>query len=511
MVTAIAFALRSANAKSWKIIMQNEYQSLWQELTRFKSLKGRVLGALSLCSIASTGQLVRFALMLTEEERRRNDGLKSKEREYLNAVYEIEKLHSEENLLGVIRNYQMPKCFENKQTDVWYLTKRGLDIARLGSDHLTRYAAHGLPMGRKTNRIPHEITVTESFLKLAEKYEISEWTPERELKRRLMLLRNERLKAGVRAPNPTMRGEETGDFKAVLKLHDDPATGKEFEIEGEAALGYRREQIEQKPDGMVWFTPSRLQKEAIENIKGQQRVRTIWMLGNVVEPLSVLAIATPGSGSKNKGEKKRTGLENKIIKILRKNNEAFSYQALAHLVKSDQGNVNKALNALAQRKIVVAVPVKLKPAQQVGRPWKLFALAETVTAELNKWSEKVNLAVLSASIIRFSDSGYEYQNYSKEFNEALFHHLEKGGGDRVKVIVDNPKLTVGRLIELVAYAGVERADGKLTVIVAASSTERTLELRDKVPQQTIFDAETKHLHEPAQAAKSQPASRSAWQ
>ncbi|MDQ6788767.1 MAG: hypothetical protein M3033_18345, partial [Acidobacteriota bacterium] len=342
----------------------------------------------------------------------------SLEEKYRETLKEAEQMRSTEGYLGREKDVQLPKYMGGGLTNVWYLMAKGVAAARVLDEYFVRFACVGMPCGTKKDRIPHELAVTESFLKLHIKQIICDFIPERELKSRLMKRRHELRRQGIN-PNwhkETM-GEETGDFRAVLLSKDNSKTPR-FEIEGEAAINYRRAQIEAKPDGMVWFVTSNVQKEMVIATK-KNNLQAVWILENVCAPLAPQMPKVRTVKRKSAGEN-RNNLESKLHNYLRMRNEIYTGRALACILKEDLGNVSRVLQRLTGSGKIIAEEAKLTPARLRGRPNKLFWHVKNHEEINHSRAARIKAIVVSEVISFFSEGNYIFKGYSDSSRRAEF-------------------------------------------------------------------------------------------
>jgi hypothetical protein len=104
----------------------------------------------------------------------------------------LERLVWREQLLDRIEDIELPKGCGRGKTAVYYLTSNGAKTLARVAPTLVRQARPGRPRGANRARIPHELLVAEAYLWLAEQYEIFEFWPETELKRRIGRARDSR-------------------------------------------------------------------------------------------------------------------------------------------------------------------------------------------------------------------------------------------------------------------------------------------------------------------------------
>ncbi|MGI8468925.1 MAG: hypothetical protein ACR2N3_10775 [Pyrinomonadaceae bacterium] len=382
--------------------------------------------------------------------------------------------------------------------NVWYLTAKGVAAAQVIDKYFVRFACEGgLPCGKKKDRIPHELAVTECFLKLHEKQIICDFIPERELKSRLMKRRHEFLRQGI---NPKWQretmGEETGDFRAVLLSEDNPNNPK-FEIEGEAAINYRRTQIEAKPDGMVWFVTSKVQKEMVIATK-KDKLKAVWILENVCQPLSPKMPKAETKKEKKNGAR-RNKLEEKIMDFLRLRNETYTGKALAGILNEKSTHVFATLKRLNENGKLISEEVKLTPARLRGRPNKLYWFAKNNEDINHGRASRVKSVVISEVISFFTESNFKFRGYSDASRHAEFSPLDATKFSPIKVVIESPELTKAQIKEKIDRANYAVKNTPTEVIIAVSTSERYEEIKEMCAANNIFLTENKSIIRPVKA------------
>ena len=174
----------------------------------------------------------------------------------------LERVVWEKQLLDRIEEIKLPKGCGLGKTPVYYLTARGAKLLARIAPTLARQARPGRPRGANRARIPHELLVAEAYLWLAERYEVFEFWPETELKRRIGRARATREGRFIKGLND----EATGDFKALVIARGE--NKEERWIHGEVVVRYDARQVEGKPDDLLWFVRDPRYLDLVEYISG---------------------------------------------------------------------------------------------------------------------------------------------------------------------------------------------------------------------------------------------------
>lgn len=468
---------------------------LVNEITNHKDYRTRILIALATVGVASDGQLVRMCLNLSEREEYQLYLGNREHEKYKEVLATAEKMLNVEYYVAKESNVELPKLMGGGTTNAWYLTAKGLAKIRIIDEYFARYSSPGLPCGRKIERIPHELVVTESFLKLVERQVVCDFIPERILKSRLVKRRYELRRQGV---NPNWQaetaGEETGDFRAVLLPKDDEKAVS-FEIEGEAAINYRGSQIEAKPDRMVWFVTSKRQKEMVVATK-QQQMKQVWIVGDVRAPFSVEPVEKITKKKKNTGAVGRSKLEKRVKELLQSRPEAMTGKAIAGILDEDRGNISRVLKSLTIKGIVEYDEIKLTPAKGVGRPNKLFWHTENDEKIGKKRSERIKSIVISEAITFFTERKYRFTHYTDAYRYASFEPLEKQKYPSLRVVIESPEMASDELRKKIESANHGTQNPKIEVVIAISTVEKHEEIKHLCARNIVYLVETKAIIKP---------------
>ena len=468
----------------------NDNKILTDEITKYASPTARILIALATVGVATTGQLIRLAagLSTTEElELKKEKGFAKSCRIITN---EAEKLKDTEGYIKVKRSFQLPRHMNNTVVDVWYLSEKGLLAAKVIDDYFTRFSKAGLPGGSGGNRIPHELAVTESFLSLCQKHTVCDYFPEWELRRKIISTRG---RVSKFTKNPSDISEATGDFKVIL-LPKENRNAKKMIVEGEAAINYRRSQIKAKPNNMLWFVTSQVQKDVVNACK-EGRIKAIWTLGAVSNPIEN---ANEERGTvKEKTEKRKGILDKKITRHLLDTGSAFTGKALAVLLNENVGNISRSLGKLQKSEEIKNTEVKLTPSKGRGRPNKLFWHTNHDDEHGSEYEERAKKLVLSETIIYFGSRQYVLRNLSKNPLTAEFIPLNDKKKSSVTVVYDDERISINDVREALESVKKENEnDGKESAgytILAVATERRMKELRNRNVQAITFVAESKSV------------------
>lgn len=473
----------------------SNHRILINEITNHTDYRTRIMIALATVGVASDGQLVRLCLNLSEREEYQLYLGNREDEKYKEVLKIAEKMYTTEYYVAKEKDVKLPKHMGGGTTNAWYLTPKGLAKVRIIDEYFARYSSPGLPCGRKIERIPHELVVTESFLKLVERQIVCDFIPERELKSRLVRKRYEMRRQGI---NPNWQketsGEETGDFRAVLlPKYDEKA--QTFEIEGEAAINYRGSQIKSKPDKMVWFVTSKRQKDMVIETK-QQNVRQVWIVGDVRSPLTVDPLEKLTEKKIIKIAVGRGKLEKRVKDLLQNKVEAMTGRAIAGILDEDLGNISRVLKNLTLNGIVECEEIKLTPAKHRGRPNKLFWHTENDDKIGKKRSERIKSIVISETISFFSERRYRFTHYTEAYRYASFEPLEKQKFSPLRVVIESPEMQSEELRKKIESANHGTQTPKIDVIIAISTVQKYEEIKRLCSRNTVYLVETKSIIRP---------------
>lgn len=472
---------------------------LINEITSHNDYRTRILIALATVGVASDGQLVRMCLNLSEREEYQLYLGNRENEKYKEVINVAEKMRNVEYYITKESNVELPKLMGGGTTNAWYLTAKGLAKIRIIDEYFARYASPGLPCGRKIERIPHELVVTESFLKLTEKQIVCDFIPERELKSRLVRRRYEMRRQGI---NPNWQketsGEETGDFRAILISKNDDKSGS-FEIEGEAAINYRGSQIEAKPDKMVWFVTSKRQKEMVVATK-QQKAKQVWIVGDVRAPFSVKPVENTTKKKRNPSAVGRGKLQKRVNDLLQSRPEAMTGKAIAGILDEDLGNISRVVKSLIGKGIVEYEEIKLTPAKRRGRPNKLFWHTTNDEKIGKKRSERIKSIVISEVITFFTERKYRFTHYTDAYRYASFEPLEKQKNSSIRVVIESPEMPNDELRKKIESANHGTQNPKIEVVIAISTVEKYEEIMSLCARNIVYVVETKAIIKPENIA-----------
>lgn len=471
---------------------------LVNEITQYTNSVSRILIGLATVGTASDGQLVRLCLNLSDSEEYQLYLGKREEEKYKEVLATAEKLLKIDGYLGKETDVKLPKLMGGGITNAWYLTEKGLAKTKIIDEYFTRYAVAGLPCGKRIERIPHEMVVTESFLKLVERQIVCDFIPERILKSQIMQRRHELRRQGI---NPDFQketsGEETGDFKAVLLPKNDENAAR-FVVEGEAAIGYRGSQIASKPDKMLWFVTSKQQKEMVIETK-KDRIRQVWIVGSVCLPFE---------NTVSKKEFKKTisplsgrgKLEKRIKEFLRTRVGAYTGRAVAGVLNEDFGNISRILSNLAMRDIIESEEIKLTPTKYKGRPNKLYWHTDNDEKINRTRNQFVKSLVISEAITFFTDKKYRMKTYTEASRILSFEPLEKQKYADLRVVIESPDVSIDELRKKIEAAKFGTSSPRIDVVIAVSTSERLSELSAICGQSIVFLTEKKSIIRPEKSA-----------
>ena len=374
-----------------------------------------------------------------------------------------------EQLLGRIEDIALPKGCGRGKTQVYYLTSKGAKVLARVAPSLIKQARPGRPRGANRARIPHELLVAEAYLWLAEQYEVFEFWPETELKRRIGQARATRERRFVKGLND----EATGDFKALVIARSEGE--EERWIHGEVVVRYDASQVENKPDDVLWFVRDPRYVDLVEYIKGCPIV----LLGDVRAPLA-------GVQSDAQDLQRIVNSESEII-LSRLEKEALSgldavggmatAEALAVVLGKYRTHMSRALKALEAKGNLRGVEAQLVPGRDTGRPMRLYMHPENQIPSV--W-EKIKGLIRSRMMTEMAAAGYGFFRYDGAKDEVEFKDATCIGKAPITVVVDDPQRPVEHLAERITAVRSRRQ----WPIAAVQSAERADHLRKILTERT---------------------------
>jgi hypothetical protein len=304
--------------------------------------------------------------------------------------------------------------------------------------------------------------VAEAYLWLAERYEVFEFWPETELKRRIGRARATREGGFIKGLND----EATGDFKALVIARGE---GEEEQwIHGEVVVRYDARQVEGKPGDLLWFVRDPRYLDLVEYIKGCRAV----LLGDVRAPLS----ATPFNAQdpqrviNSEGEIILSRLEQEALIALDAVGGMASAEALAVVLGRYRTHTSHTLKALEAKGKLGGVEAQLVPGRDTGRPMRLYTRAGKQISSV--W-EKIKGLIRSRMMTEMVAAEYRFFNYDGAKDDIVFKDSTCSSKALIIVVVDDPRRPVEHLAERVTAVRVRRQ----WPIAAVQSAQRAAHLR----------------------------------
>ena len=367
-----------------------------------------------------------------------------------------------EGLLGIIEEIKLPKGCGWGKTPVYYLTSKGAKVLARVAPSLIKQARPGRPRGANRARIPHELLVAEAYLWLAERYEVFEFWPETELKRRIGRARAAREGGFVKG----MNDEATGDFKALVIARGEGEV--ERWIHGEVVVRYGARQVEGKPDDLLWFVRDARYVDLVEYIKGCPTV----LLGDVRAPLAGVQSDAQDlqRGVNSESEIVLSRLEQEALSALDTVGGLATADALAAVLGKYRTHTNHTLKALEAKGKLRGVEAQLVPGRDTGRPMRIYSRAGKQIPSV--W-EKIKALIRSRMMLHMAAAGYSFFRYASAKGEIVFKDSTCSGKAPIIVVVDDLQRPVEHLAERIITVRARRQ----WPLAAVQSAERAAHLR----------------------------------
>lgn len=373
----------------------------------------------------------------------------------------LERLVWEKQLLDRIEEIKLPKGCGLGKTPVYYLTERGAKVLARVAPTLARQARPGRPRRANRARIPHELLVAEAYLWLAERYEVFEFWPETELKRRIGRARATREGRFVKG----LKDEATGDFKALVIARGEGE--EERWIHGEVVVRYDARQIEGKPDDLLWFVRDPRYLDLVEYIKGCPTV----LLGDVRAPLAGVQFDAqdPQRVVNSESEIILSRLEQEALRALDAVGGLATAKALAVVLGRYRTHTSHTLKALEAKRKLRGVEAQLVPGGDTGRPMRLYMRAGKQI--LGVW-EKIKGLIRSRMVTEMAAAGCRFIGYDGARDELQFKDSMGSGRASIIVVVDDLRRPVEQLAERIKAV----RDRSQWPVAAVQSAERAAHL-----------------------------------
>jgi predicted transcriptional regulator len=270
--------------------------------------------------------------------------------------------------------------------------------------------------------------------------------------------------------------EATGDFKALVITR----TEREEErwIHGEVVVRYKADEVEAKPDDVIWFAVDRLQADIVEYYRGEKAV----MLEDVRAPIGGQtfinargrALAFGATAVETDGDSPLKKLQRRALDALDAVGGMATAEAMAFILGTYRTHVSHALKRLEAAGRVRCEDAQLVPGRDAGRPMRLYICPDTRVESV--W-EKIKALIRSRMVTELAVRGYRFHRYDRARDEMEFRHREGGGQRPIIVVIDEPRDPIDRLFERMrsAQANGHFALGAVQSKVRAASLRKMLE------------------------------------
>ena len=349
----------------------------------------------------------------------------------------LERLVLRHGLLGKLEGIELPKGCGSGKADVYYLTAKGASRLSAKAVSIANHAQPGRPRGANRARIPHELLVAEAFLWLNDRFEIYEFWPESELKRRIGQARARREGRFIKGAG----NEATGDFKALVIKRGEQE--EERWIHGEVVVKYKSHQIDAKLDELAWFARDPLQVDIVEYLTGQRPV----ILPDVRLPLDAHYLDSKGALRREPMRRvpiKPGVLERRVLAALDAIGGMATAEALAFILDQYRTHMSHALKLLEARGEVRSEEAQLVPGSDTGRPMRLYVRGGMRIGSV--W-EKINALVRSRMMLEMAILGYRLFSYDGNKDEMEFRDRTVAKNPSLVVVIDDRREPVDRLVE----------------------------------------------------------------
>lgn len=224
--------------------------------------------------------------------------------------------------------------------DIYCLTEYGVAAAEVIYKGVGRFARGGEPAGVHEARIYHDLIICEALLHACSVYDVVNFTTEAELKSEIFHNRN-----GYKV------AENTGDFR-IHYTRDGVADS----FVGEAILQSKTQQLEGKPNNIVFYTDCQQTADRIQEFKNTGA----FIFKNILNEPKEIVIKTTENF---------TTLEQKIIELYDRFSIGMDAETVGLLLKVHRANVSSALFNLLQKDVFTYQFLNVNN----RRPVKLYA------------------------------------------------------------------------------------------------------------------------------------------
>jgi hypothetical protein len=270
--------------------------------------------------------------------------------------------------------------------------------------------------------------------------------------------------------------EATGDFKALVITRGE--WEEERWIHGEVVVRYKVDEVEAKPDDVIWFAVDRLQADIVEYYRGDKAV----MLGDVRAPIHtqtgmnrrILALALDGKAVETEDDSPLKKLQRRAIEALDAVGGMATAEAVAFILGTYRTHVCNALKRLEAVGRVRAEEAQIVPGRDAGRPMRLYISPDTHVESV--W-EKIKALIRSRMTTELAVHGYRFYRYDRARDEMEFRHRAGGHQRPIIAVIDEPRDPLDRLFERMqsVHARGHFALGAVQSKVRAATLRRLLE------------------------------------
>lgn len=251
---------------------------------------------------------------------------------------------------------------EKRRVEVYYLLANGREIAKKSGMRRARIRM-GCPLTKIAHqRVHHELLVVETLLWMGQSHNVVDFCTENELK-------------------------SMQDAPADLRVVEEKKGTYSF-YDCEVVVTNTRQQIEEKADGMLFFTPSKRQAHVIQAVKRA--------------PAIVLNLKQNAPKAHAKTES-LTPIESEVMAALRRNGGALTGPATAKTLGKDRAFTSKICKQMERKGALFGCSVHAKPGVQKGRPRKIYALSADC---LDSFSDLLFAYELSDVLVKAFNQGW---------------------------------------------------------------------------------------------------------
>jgi hypothetical protein len=390
-------------------------------------------------------------------------------------------------------NYQFSEA-PGGTFEVYYLTQHAVVVLRKIAPVLARYASPGKPVSVDYERVPHDVDVVEAFLFLLRTLDIHEFINEKELKRRLSRVFNERREQG--------RSEAvrytTGDFMVLLSKRGDDEKWSNFcEV---ATENMKAGQVKTKPDRMIWFTRNLHRRDVIAEIKGSKtpiyilddpipcHMRLLKMLVNMARESAPGVPRSQATSAETLNLKPR---EKRVLHALEQFGGAATTEAIAAFLGVKRAGISTCMNQLTRKKVLRSEGACLCAEHDLGTPTLLYMRWEQRLATENLRRHRL---IVSLMFVEFTLHGFRFCSYDAATGALEVRHTTELVLPHQVIVADNHEIDLATLRQRIMRARGGIRDGK-QLIVAMTDRSRMRKLREAEAQIKIVDVSREARYE----------------